>query len=358
MSATTAESPASGTDVDPILTLYRLLDCLLAAHQQARYKQFEIVRDFCLNRFVRSQPLPADNRCPLTEVRNAIRRGQAIQRPALLIAAAVARLVRVGYPAQAAEDVVTRAGAALVTLMENRLQPSVSLETLRAAEADRDEICMALARCGESIPASAYRILRYPVESLPPPYGDPCTPPRKPPRSSSITPTAAPSAAQGVRPAAGGRAGEPHRTEGSRPSTSVRWGESEPAAAGPVERESDGAVPAPAVVTPPAGRAERVEQTPDGPFGAFGFRFRGAEVAHLASLRHRLVVFLWDAKAGRPHKFREAGDVLAELYPDEEGAEARLKNLMRHLGVALLEAGVPLRPVQRGGKCWLEPASS
>ena len=95
----------------------------------------------------------------------------------------------------------------------------------------------------------------------------------------------------------------------------------------------------------------------DGPFEPFGFRYRGREVDFAAApLRHALLSALWDAGAEKPFESRTTEQILDLVYPDDEDAEAKLKNLKVETNRALLRAEVPLAIKSASAKHWLKPS--
>jgi hypothetical protein len=106
----------------------------------------------------------------------------------------------------------------------------------------------------------------------------------------------------------------------------------------------------------PSGDAAGNRQNPDGPFEPFGFRWAGKEIDFSdAPLRFRLVDALWDRSAGKPHPSREVSDVMAELYPDDDEADDKLKDLAKQTRKAFERSGMALTVRTSGGKLWLAP---
>jgi hypothetical protein len=94
--------------------------------------------------------------------------------------------------------------------------------------------------------------------------------------------------------------------------------------------------------------------TANGPFDPFGFRFgeKTMDLSH-APLRFKLLEALWDKAKGKPYDSRTVTTVLEELYPDDDAADANLKNVGRKLTEEFSRAEVPLEVKQAGGKIWL-----
>ncbi len=96
----------------------------------------------------------------------------------------------------------------------------------------------------------------------------------------------------------------------------------------------------------------------DGPFEPFGFRWQDKEVQfERATLRFRRVETLWNQKANAPHASRDATKVMAEIWPDDDTADDKLKNLVAKVRAAFEAAGLAVRVVMGGGKVWLKPLS-
>lgn len=96
---------------------------------------------------------------------------------------------------------------------------------------------------------------------------------------------------------------------------------------------------------------------PDGPFEPFGFRYSGREADFTtAPLRHTLLAALWDAEANKPFESRTTEQILDLVYPDDDDAEAKLKNLKVETNRALLRAKVPLAIKSASAKYWLKPS--
>ena len=95
----------------------------------------------------------------------------------------------------------------------------------------------------------------------------------------------------------------------------------------------------------------------DGPIDPFKFRYRGRE-ADLsgAVLRHTLLQSLWNSGTGRPADSQEVDEVMDLVYPGEDGADDKLKNLKAETNAHLTRAGVPLKIKSAGGRLWLDPS--
>jgi hypothetical protein len=72
-------------------------------------------------------------------------------------------------------------------------------------------------------------------------------------------------------------------------------------------------------------------------------------------LRHRLLSALWDTDRGKPFDSRLITEVMCEVYPDDEAADAKLKNLYSQVAKALKRAGFPITVTAAAGKIWLAP---
>ena len=72
-----------------------------------------------------------------------------------------------------------------------------------------------------------------------------------------------------------------------------------------------------------------------------------------APLRHRLMVALWDETRKR-WRTRSEAEVLEAVYPGEEEAESKLKDLASKTGDALRRAGIAATVRRAGGKVWLD----
>ena len=95
----------------------------------------------------------------------------------------------------------------------------------------------------------------------------------------------------------------------------------------------------------------------NGPFEPFGFRYRGREADFAtAPLRHTLLAALWDVEAEKPFESRTTEQILDEVYPGDDDAEAKLKNLKVETNRALLRAEVPLAIKSASAKYWLKPS--
>jgi hypothetical protein len=91
----------------------------------------------------------------------------------------------------------------------------------------------------------------------------------------------------------------------------------------------------------------------DGPFEPFGFRY----VKDLSTFLHKLAVALWDSEHHRPHT-KNITAVLEELWPEDEQADEKLKDVIKRLRKTFLAANISLTVKRRGGLIWMEEAIS
>ena len=93
----------------------------------------------------------------------------------------------------------------------------------------------------------------------------------------------------------------------------------------------------------------------DGPAEPFRFRWRGREVNFEGkSRRYQLLAALWDPNTGRPYASRAVTDVMGDVYPNDEKADRKLKNLLQHTRRDLERANIAVRIGNTGGKMWLD----
>jgi len=95
----------------------------------------------------------------------------------------------------------------------------------------------------------------------------------------------------------------------------------------------------------------------DGLIDPFKFRYRGREADFSgAVLRHKLLQSLWDSGAEMPADSKEVDKVMDLIYPGEDEADDKLKNLKAETNAQLTRAGVPLKIKSAGGRLWLDPS--
>ena len=95
--------------------------------------------------------------------------------------------------------------------------------------------------------------------------------------------------------------------------------------------------------------------TPDGPTGRFHFHFQRRLLDLSRSpLRYRLLIALWDSDRHRPVRDRETTDVMDELWPDDDKADNKFRNLIFETNGALARAAIPLKIRTLSGRVWLD----
>jgi hypothetical protein len=117
---------------------------------------------------------------------------------------------------------------------------------------------------------------------------------------------------------------------------------------------TDGGPATPPEPHPPQPDAGEPHTEPDGLFEPFEFRSAGRTIDFAdAALRFRLVSSLWDSAAGRPHPSRQIGEVMGELWPDDDEADVAFKDLCKQVRREFDRAGLPLTVRTAAGKVWL-----
>lgn len=93
----------------------------------------------------------------------------------------------------------------------------------------------------------------------------------------------------------------------------------------------------------------------DGPKDRLRFAYGGREVdLSDKPMRHQLLAALWDEAERCPHRERAVTDVMAELWPGEDDADGKFKNLCSQVRRDLVAARIGLTVRTAAGRVWLE----